>query len=145
MVRLPGDWMVRSFGTGQYTPDRLIPGEQFGLGGSTSVRGYAEREESYDGGFSGGLELYTPDLGKPLQLPKTQLRLAGFFDGGTGYILRPQPGETRSNALTSTGVGLRLGISSLFSFSLDWGYAFNNASNTKHGDSAIHFKGAISY
>lgn len=145
MVRLPEDWLVRAFGTGQYTPDRLIPGEQFGLGGSSSVRGYEEREESWDAGFSGGLELYSPDIAKLAEIPHTQFRLAGFFDGGTGYNLRRQAGENGSNALTSLGTGFRLGISDYFSFSLDWGYALKRSTNTLRGGSAVHFKGSITY
>lgn len=145
MYRPGADWMVRIATNGQYTPDRLVPGEQFGYGGSAVLRGYAEREESWDAGFSGSFEIYTPDLGQLMKLPKTQLRLLTFFDGGTGYNLRPQPGDLTSNSLTSTGAGLRFGIGEYFSFSLDWGYALDNSSLTKRGGSALHFKGQLSY
>nr|MBW4056457.1 ShlB/FhaC/HecB family hemolysin secretion/activation protein [Pseudomonadota bacterium] len=40
LMRPGSDWMLHFSGTGQYSNDRLIPGEQFGLGGSTSIRGY---------------------------------------------------------------------------------------------------------
>ncbi len=143
--KLPKDWMVRVNGSGQFTPNRLIPGEQFGLGGSSSVRGYEEREESWDGGFSGSTELYSPDIAGLLQLPKSQLRLIGFFDGGTGYNMRVQPGESVSNSLTSVGTGLRLGITDHFNFSLDWGLALDSSTKTGSGGSAVHFKGQISY
>jgi hemolysin activation/secretion protein len=145
LLRLPHDWMIRISGTGQYTPDRLIPGEQFGLGGSTSVRGYEEREESWDAGFSGSTEVYTPDIAGLLQLPAGQLRLLGFFDGGAGYNLRQQPGEMDSNSLRSIGTGLRYGIGETFSFSLDWGYALDQSVQTSRGGSAFHFKGQLSY
>lgn len=145
MIYLPADWMIRTSGAGQYTPDRLIPGEQFGLGGAASIRGYEEREESWDAGFSGSIELYTPDLAKLLAVPRTQFRLAGFFDGGVGYNLRPKPGEFESNSLTGAGVGFRLGIGDLFSFSLDWGHALDNAATTRRGGNAVHFKGALAY
>ncbi|CAH2032637.1 ShlB/FhaC/HecB family hemolysin secretion/activation protein [Trichlorobacter ammonificans] len=145
LIYLPNDWLLRSFGSGQYTPDRLIPGEQLGLGGANSVRGYEEREESWDAGFSGSIELYTPDMARLLAVPRTQFRLAGFFDGGVGYNLRAKPGELESNSLTSAGVGFRLGIGDLFSFSLDWGHALDNSSNTRRGGNAVHFKGALVY
>jgi hemolysin activation/secretion protein len=143
--KLPRDWMIRVNGTGQFTPDRLISGEQFGLGGSSSVRGYEEREESWDGGFSGSTELYSPDIAGLLYLPKSQLRLIGFFDGGTGYNMRIQPGESDANALTSIGTGFRLGVGDNFSFSLDWGLALDSSAKTRSGGSAIHFRGQISY
>lgn len=145
MVRPGMDWVVRVSGNGQYTHDRLVPGEQFGLGGSTSVRGYEEREEAYDAGFSGSIELYSPDLAAAVGLPKTQFRLVGFFDGGTGYNLRVQPFEQEANSLTSAGAGFRLGLSEYFSFSLDWGYAFDQSANTKRGGNAVHFKGQVSF
>ncbi len=144
MSYLPKDWMIRTFGSGQHSPDRLIPGEQFGLGGSTTVRGYEEREETWDGGFAGSIEVYTPDLARLLSIPKTQFRLVGFFDGGAGYNQRPMAGEYEDNYLTSTGVGFRLGIAEYFSFSLDWGYALKNSvRDTRQGDHAVHFRGAV--
>ena len=80
-----------------------------------------------------------------MDITKIQLRLLTFFDGGTGYNLRPQPGDLTSNSLTSTGAGFRLGIGETFSFSLDWGYALDNSSQTKRGGNALHFKGQLSY
>lgn len=151
MVRPGGDWIFRVAGNGQYTPDRLIPGEQFGLGGAASVRGYAEREESYDAGFAGSFELYSPDLGPLLTIPQTQVRLVGFFDGGYGYNLRPQlqSSEIADHSLTSSGAGIRLGFGSYFSFSLDWGYALDDsnssAESTRRGDHRIHFKAQLAY
>lgn len=147
LVRPGMGWVFRVSGNGQYTPDRLIPGEQFGLGGATSVRGYEEREEAYDAGFSGSFEVYSPDLAAAARLPKVQFRLLGFFDGGTGYNLRVQSlsGEASANSLTSTGVGFRLGVSDFFSFSLDWGYALAASTNTKRGGNAVHFKGQVSF
>ena len=139
-------WTVRVVSLGQYTPDRLIPGEQFGYGGATVLRGYREREESWDAGFSGSLELYTPNLAGALHLPGTsQLQLLGFYDGGTGYNLRPQPGDLTGNSLTSTGAGIRFGLGETFSLSLDVGFALNDSLQTKRGDSAAHLKGQLSY
>ena len=145
MLRLPQDWAFRVAGNGQYTPDRLIPGEQFGLGGATAVRGYDEREEAWDAGFAGSVELYSPDLARLLEFPKDQFRLVGFFDGGTGYNLRPQATEAVANSLRSVGTGFRLGIGELFSFSLDWGYALDNSTTTRRGGNAVHFKGVVTY
>lgn len=145
MLKLPHDWLIRTTGNGQYSPDRLIPGEQFGLGGANAVRGYEEREEAWDHGFSGSFEVYSPDIARLLRLPQSQFRMVGFFDGGVGYNQRTQPGELTANALKSAGTGFRLGIGEFFSFSLDWGYALDNSSTTRRGDSAVHFKGQLVY
>lgn len=145
MARPGADWMIRVATAGQYTPDRLIPGEQFGFGGSTVLRGYEEREESWDGGFSGSFEIYSPDIAALMVIPHSQFRLLGFFDGGIGYNLRPETLEPASNSLRSTGAGFRLGIGEMFSFTLDWGYALDQSTTTKRGGNAVHFKGQLSY
>ncbi len=146
LLRPGSDWLIRVAGNGQFTPDRLVPGEQFGLGGATSIRGYEEREEAYDAGFVGNLELYSPDLAPLFGLPKTQFRLLGFFDGGTGFDVGVKANETeRSNSLMGAGGGFRLGLGDFFSFSLDWGCALKEAANTRKGSNMVHFKGQISF
>src|SRR6185436_525018 len=47
---LPGDWQFRVAVNGQYTTNALVSGEQFGLGGPDSVRGYLVREIAGDRG-----------------------------------------------------------------------------------------------
>lgn len=145
MLKPGADWIVRLGGSGQYSNDRLIPGEQFGLGGSTSIRGYQEREESWDNGVSGTAELYSPDLARIMDISKLQLRLIGFLDGGCGYNQRPVAGELRDHSLSGTGAGVRLGVGEYFNFSLDWGHALNSSTTTKSGDNRIHFKASVSY
>ncbi len=145
MLRPGADWLVRLSGTGQYTDNRLIQGEQFGMGGSTSIRGYQEREESWDNGISGTAELYSPDFAKLAGISKTQLRLVGFYDTGYGYNQRPSSGELDNHSLGGTGAGVRLGYGEYLNFSLDWGYALNNSSTTKRGNDRIHFRMALTY
>jgi hemolysin activation/secretion protein len=144
-ARLPADWQMRTTFNGQVTDNRLIPGEQFGLGGASSIRGYEEREDSKDNGFSGSFELYTPELAALAGLSKAQLRLLGFCDGGYGYNVRPVDQEGRQSHLVSAGAGFRLGVASNFSFGLDWGYVFQPSTISQRGDSKIHFKGMIVY
>src|SRR5262249_45136822 len=57
---LPGDWQFRAALNGQYTNALLVSGEQFGIGGPDSVRGYILRELSSDRGYQTQVELYTP-------------------------------------------------------------------------------------
>jgi hemolysin activation/secretion protein len=86
----------------QFSPDVLISGEQFGLGGPGSVRGTElERPISADKGIAATLEVTTPELA-------SGLRLLGFVDAG--YLRNNHPdGLTKpaSDRLASAGVGLR--------------------------------------
>ena len=61
---LPDDWQVRVAFDGQYTRDALVSGEQYGIGGQDSVRGFDERELVDDRGNRATLELQTPDFGE---------------------------------------------------------------------------------
>src|SRR5207344_943295 len=48
---LPSDFILRAVANAQQTHDLLVPGEQFGMGGVDSVRGYYEREVASDIGW----------------------------------------------------------------------------------------------
>jgi hemolysin activation/secretion protein len=106
-------WNVR--GQFQYSPDALISGEQFGLGGASSVRGTGERPVAGDKGLLASLELTTPAL-------RAGLRLLGFID--TGWLNNNSGGvsanKPSSDQLVSAGLGLRYG-GGPYSFSADWG------------------------
>lgn len=95
-------WGVRS--QFQYSPDILISGEQFGIGGSTSVRGTrSERPIAGDRGVSASLEVTTPELAPGL-------RVVGFLDAG--WLANNNPNGTSkpsSDRLAGVGLGLRFG------------------------------------
>ena len=58
------------------------PGEQFGIGGWNSVRGFYERQIAGDCGYSGSLELYTPNVLQRFGAKWGELRFLGFYDLG---------------------------------------------------------------
>jgi hemolysin activation/secretion protein len=97
-----GGWLVSARTDVQYSPDVLISGEQFGLGGTGSVRGTTiERPLSADKGVFGSLEVSTPEL-----VPG--LRALGFLDAGWLGHNAPNAGtKPRSDSLASLGAGLR--------------------------------------
>jgi hemolysin activation/secretion protein len=144
---LPDDWQARAVFTGQYTGDVLVPGEQFGLGGATSVRGFSEREVAGDCGFAGSLEVYSPNLAPLLKLKPAdiQARLLGFYDAGTAFPVSDAPAGTPDYTISSIGTGLRLGWSTHFSFAFDWGYVLQGSETTRSGDSAVHFRTVFIY
>ncbi|MDT7834134.1 ShlB/FhaC/HecB family hemolysin secretion/activation protein [Aquabacterium sp. OR-4] len=127
------DWALGGRMSAQLANDPLVPGEQFGIGGGASVRGYHERELSGDSGLQASLELSTPKLG--WLGPDADLRLLGFVDAGqidnqADTLCRP--GKTRCT-LSSAGVGLRLGWGPV-QLRLAAAQAFDDAASTQRGD-----------
>jgi hemolysin activation/secretion protein len=140
---LPADWQLRVAANGQWTRDQLIPGEQFGLGGMDSVRGFYDREVTGDRGYRGSGELYTPDLGARLGVQGLRLRLLTFYDWGSVRRLDPQPGEPDRQSIASTGIGIRLAYERNLSARADWGLVLNGGGQQGAGDSLVQFR--VSY
>ena len=134
-VPLPKDWLVNARGSWQYSPDVLISGEQFGLGGIGSVRGTdLDRPITGDSGLSVNLEGLTPQL-------TPGLRALAFVDGGLLWNHRPDPSKPSHDHLMSVGLGLRY-TKETFALSVDYGRivtgsrvdpAFNSAA-PRNGD-----------
>lgn len=133
---LPREFQVRVSASGQWSDDKLIPGEQFGLGGMDSVRGFIEREIANDRGYRWGLEGYSPDLGAPLRLPLRAQALA-FFDYGEARRNAPLPGEIVRETISSVGLGLRASYQSLLSVRLDYGYVLQPGGLQSRGDQRL--------
>lgn len=92
-----GQWRFTGRLRGQWSNDTLIAGEQFGVGGSSSVRGFGERELTGDYGYSWTLEMRTPEL------MMANLHPVFFIDGGT---VHGRNGRYTESVL-SAGSGLR--------------------------------------
>jgi hemolysin activation/secretion protein len=105
-------WSVR--GQFQYSADALISGEQFGLGGSTSVRGVSERLIAGDSGLFSSLEFTSPYL-------RPGLQGIGFVDAGwlNNHSSVLNPNKPASDQLISIGLGLRYS-SGNYGLSADW-------------------------
>jgi len=128
------EWQTRLGFNGQYTQDPLVSGEQFGVGGPDSVRGYELRELANDRGMAAQLELYTPDLARGVGLGDNyKLRLLGFFDYGSVSRVDPLPGETTEAFIKSAGVGLRLGYRKSVVLRLDLAQILEQTANRDDG------------
>ena len=137
-------WGVR--GQYQYSPDALISGEQFGLGGLGSVRGTSiERPISGDKGLSMSVEVTTPELAPGL-------RLLGFVDAGwlgNNNPTAPKPGTDR---LASAGLGLRYGAGA-FAVSADYGHIVSgsrvplslNSASPQRGDERFYINLSVRF
>ncbi len=138
------DWSLGGRISAQLANDALVPGEQFGIGGAGSVRGYHERELAGDSGLQASLELVTPKLG--WLGPDADLRLLGFVDAGqisNQADAHCRPGKTRCT-LGSAGLGLRLGWGPV-QLRLAAAQALDDAATTQRGDWRGHVSVSASF
>ncbi len=122
---LPRDWQARFAMNGQWTRYMLASGEQFGIGGADSVRGFLERQVVGDKGFRGTLELYTPDFGGQTGIGGARMRALAFVDWGGVYVIKPLPGVPGRQHVGSAGLGLRFSHGTNLSFRLDVASVFD--------------------
>jgi hemolysin activation/secretion protein len=131
---LPRDFILRAAGSLQHTGDLLVPGEQFGLGGADSVRGFYEREIAFDEGWRASVELYTPDFG-----PSTDWRMRAltFVDGGRDNDNAPE--RNASDSIASAGLGLRVNRGRTLFLRADWAYVIRGSDATREkGEDRFH-------
>jgi hemolysin activation/secretion protein len=140
---LAADWQARLAMNGQYTNDMLVTGEQFGLGGMDSVRGFSEREVTAETGFRGSAEVYTPDFGGQTGIGGARMRALSFVDWGGAYRVNPAPGEIHRQHIASAGLGVRFAHGTNFALRADWAMVWNEGGNQSSGDSRVHF--SLSY
>ncbi len=138
------DWQVRLRMDAQYTEDALIQGEQFGIGGWNSVRGFLEREIASDRGFSGSLEFYTPNVA-PRSIGVDDLRLLVFYDAGVVELNDPAPGDVTRQSISSAGLGLRMGIKKNVAVRADGATVIDEGGTEGTGETRVHFGILVSF
>jgi hemolysin activation/secretion protein len=140
-------WQGRLAGSAQYTNSPLVSGEQFGLTGSTLVRGFQERAVAADSGVVANAEIYTPELAAKLGLPG-QLRALFFVDAAYGSNKRAgASGVPASVTVASSGAGLRYVASRDVHVSLDMARVQNagNATTEKRGSWKAHLSASLAF
>lgn len=137
---LKDDWQFRGNFSAQYTDDALIAPEQFGIGGSDSVRGFNERYASNDKGYRSTLEIYTPDKAKAFGLQDSRIRFLAFFDSGTLRRNYTQPHEDEAVNLDSGGIGIRWSHKNYFTGRLDIAHVFHDGSGYSEPDNRRNVK-----
>jgi hemolysin activation/secretion protein len=124
----------------QYSADALIAGEQFGLGGATSVRGSSERAVSGDSGLGASFEVTSPEVVQGL-------RLVGFWDSGwlRNNNAAASTVKAANDQLASVGLGARYALGT-FNLTAEWGRVVTGATEPltvvtglpKVGDEKLH-------
>lgn len=144
-VPMPADTQFRFAVNGQHSSDRLIPSEQFGVGGAFTVRGFSERSMTGDSGYTANTELYSPKFGQQVSA-KLSARALLFVDYGQVSFTRPANALEQRNKLSSAGTGLRANWGKDVSLRFDVGVALDDfagvtgANNSRSkGDVFGHF------
>jgi hemolysin activation/secretion protein len=103
---LENEYQIRVATSGQYTNDPLISAEQFGIAGSSTVRGFMEREVARDIGYYVNTEIYTPNIAEKLRLPGA-LRVIAFYDFGWARNNQLAGELSQRASVASIGTGVR--------------------------------------
>jgi hemolysin activation/secretion protein len=135
---LPRDWQFRWGMSGQLTRDTLISGEQFGIGGADSVRGFLEREIVNDNGYRGTFEFYSPDFGSIVPVAGARVRALAFYDWGAVTRIRPTVLEMHGQHVSSAGLGMRFSRGANLSLRLDVATVTDSGGLQKIGDVRVH-------
>jgi hemolysin activation/secretion protein len=135
---LPRECLLRVAVDGQYTQDALVSGEQFGVGGQDSVRGFAEREVVNDRGTRATVELQSADFGEQVS-PGLAFRALAFFDQGWVYRNHPLPGELANAHAATAGVGVRVSMAPAWNLRADAAHVTHGAGATPRGTERVHF------
>ena len=142
---LPREWLLRLMVNGQATHAALIPGEQFGVGGATSVRGLEERALEDDQGITANAEIYTPNLCAVFHDGATRCNALAFFDEGHLSHNDALPGEPTHQSVGSTGVGIRLNRGRNLSVQMDYGRVVSATDPQRKGDQRLHAMLVLTY
>ena len=139
--KLPEGYTLVLTALGQWSSNRMVPDNEFGLGGANSVRGYDDRIVNGDDGISGQLELRTPPHHYLKSIPDSTQFLV-FVDAGRDWINNPGAGEA-NYTLSSAGPGLRMNVGTHGAFKVDYGYQLQRLSGTRHG--RLHVSAIVSF
>ena len=114
----------------------LLPLEQFGLGGPTTVRGYRQDLLLVDNGISASAELRLPLYRSPTR--RSLLQLTPFVEGGFGWNAGGR--DPDPDTLLSAGLGLLWQLDSDLTARVDWGVPLvNNDDGDSLQEAGIHF------
>lgn len=122
----------------QLTPDRLLPSEQYGLGGYATVRGYREYVMTTDNGANASVEWQVPVWRKSFSWFFNKPRefafyLVPFFDWGRGWNNGEAP-DPDPDSIYSLGLGVTAAWGNLFSAACYYGKALRDVPEPTEND-----------
>ena len=142
-LRAKYDWpvadsLVRIRLEAQHTGQTLIAGEQFGVGGAESTRGYQERAILGDRGYGINLEYWNTPA-------KKKLRWLIFYDYAATKFLEDLGTGVLEEKPSSVGAGIRWRWKRNINIPADLAVAQSDAGETESGDSTLHFNMIYQY
>ncbi len=138
---LPQDWRVRLQAQAQYTDDRLVSGEQFGIGGAESVRGLRERVLADDRGWRAGADLDTPAWTQDNWVMRGVL----FSDIARLYRVDALAAEPSRTGVFSAGIGLRVNYSTWLSGRIDYAQLIDGTGKYESGSHRMHASFSLNF
>jgi hemolysin activation/secretion protein len=148
---LPEGYAMQIAVDGQYASQQLIPAEQYFAGGLDTVRGYIQYEAIADHAVRGRLELLAPAWSwTPFDRPydpraSVTSRFVAFYDAASLWIIDPSPGQIGNFQMHGVGVGVRAKFQDLLTFQLDQAWALSQATQTRPGDTFVHFSVSMAF
>jgi hemolysin activation/secretion protein len=130
------NWMFKGRFTGQAADEPLIPGEQYGIGGIRTVRGFDERAVTAESGQHVSAEIWAPAF-------NPNLRALGFVDLGWLQAQDPVLVGEPNEFIAGAGLGLRWywvnrWHNDIF-LQLDAAHVLNDATTLDSGFGKVHF------
>jgi hemolysin activation/secretion protein len=144
-LRLP--WLgaeILTRGDLQLANDRLLPLEQFAMGGRYTVRGYRENTLVRDNGVVGSVELRVPIYERVE--PRLRVDLVPFVDAGHSWNSRSE--EIGLQTLVSVGIGTRMTLTEWGFLEFYWGRALKEATRVGDHDpqdDGLHFRVSLDW
>jgi hemolysin activation/secretion protein len=148
--KLPADWSLLLRVNGQWASEPVISNEQFGLGGTSGVRGYQEGESYGDTGWRALLDLRMPPVNVGYFPTKTEnipanLRCSWFMDYGESYLIDRSKSPNDATREWGTGLGFYLTAGQHFDARLTLAWALNNTRLTRAGDTRAYFSIGVQF
>lgn len=144
LQKLPASFLLSLKGRGQLSSQNLLPSEQVGLGGYSSVRGYDERQLNYDSGLILNGEFLLPafsvlDFFRKKRQGKDFMQFLAFADYGYGSNHNTIAGERKDDYLLGAGPGVRYTIDPWLTTRLDVGFKLHQEERFTGGWAMWHF------
>ncbi|MEY2977563.1 MAG: hypothetical protein RLZZ435_1702 [Cyanobacteriota bacterium] len=130
----------------QFSPNTLLPSQQFTIGGGQSIRGYRQNLLIADNGFRFSVEDRITLMRDASGLPSVQL--APFLDVGAAINTKNNPNSLsqNQNVLAGLGVGILWDPRPDFSLRLDYGYPLVDLEVGENiQDQALYFNGSFQF
>lgn len=138
LQQLAPSWMLLGAFSWQYSLDKLLASEEFGVGGAQFGRAYDSSEITGDQGIAFKLELQKAFQTKKKYLKGVQAYT--FFDFGTVWNRVPIATGSTVQDLNSFGLGLRFNVTDMISGYLEWDKPLNKeVSSEGNKDGRVFF------